>query len=36
MDAIDLMAIKPWQIKKALGTDCIKIVRGSRKAYNTR
>ena len=36
MDPIELMAIKPWQINKALGTDRIKQVRGSRTVYNAR
>jgi hypothetical protein len=34
MDAIHLMGVKPPEIKRALGGDLIKVVRGSRKAYN--
>jgi hypothetical protein len=34
MDAIHLLGVKPREVKQALGGDLIKVVRGSRKAYN--
>jgi hypothetical protein len=34
MDAIHLMGVKPPELKRALGGDLVRVVRGSRKAYN--